>query len=370
KADKFGITVNEPTINLSKVIDRKNEIVSKLIKGLDFLIQKNGIEIIHGEGIYKEPGFVKVGNRDFRSKAIIVATGSSPISLPGLTFDGQKFLSSDHILECREIPAKLDIVGGGVIGIHFAHIFSTLGTEVTVYEALPDILTGIDEEAVALVKRILKRKNINILTGTKFEAANSGGKTLICIGRRSNSPCFTVNEKMETSLPGVYAVGDVVSKKQLAHVAYEQGEIAAENALGGNRTFSYENIPIGIYTDPEIGSVGLTEQEARLRSSSFGGQAKDIKIGKFPFAALGISAAVGEQEGFVKIISDEKDNLLGVHIIGPEATTLIGIATLALRNKLKVGQLANCFQSHPSFPEAIQEAALGALKRGLHSIVS
>jgi len=373
KAEKYGVAAEKVAIDFKKVVERKNEVVQKLVKGLQFLLEKNKIEIIVGAGIVKGPDLVKVGNRDVQSRAVILATGSSPASLPGLSFDRVKFLCSDDLLEYGPIPPKLDIVGGGVIGIHFAMIYSALGSEITIYEALPEILPGIDEEVVATVKRILKRRRVNVLTGVRFDPAQSSGKTLICVGRTPNlkgieelrtkmeGKSIWVNEKMETSVPGVYAAGDLVSKKMLAHVAYEQGYIAAENAMGGNKTFSYDNIPFGIYTNPEIGSVGLTEKEA-------GEKGLTVKVGKFPFAALGIAAAMGEVEGFVKVIADEQGKLLGVHILGAEATSLVGTATLALKNGLKVEQLAGSFQAHPTYPEGLQEAALAALGVSLHSL--
>ena len=163
-------------------------------------------------------------------------------------------------------------------------------------------------------------------------------------------------------MPGVYAVGDVTSKKMFAHVAYEQGELAAENAMGGKRVFSYENIPYGIYTHPEIGSVGMTEQDIRVSGY------QDIRIGKFPFAALGIAAGMGETEGFIKVIADKNGKLLGVHILGPEATTLIGGATIAIKNGISLEKLAETWQAHPSYPEGLQEASLAALKRSLHNL--
>ncbi|MFC1571177.1 dihydrolipoyl dehydrogenase [Candidatus Margulisiibacteriota bacterium] len=377
KAESYGISCS-PSLHLSispsKIVERKNKIVSKIVKGVEFLLSKNKVEVIHGTATVLGPGKVEIkmgnGERGMQNgKKIILATGSSPACLPGTNFDGEKFLCSDDILDhCHKLD-KLDIVGGGVIGLHFAQIYSALGTEVTIHEALPEILPGIDEEVVAMVKRILKRRKINIITNTRFDPAKSCGKTLICIGRipnlkglenlklKTENNKITVDEKQETNIPNIYAVGDLVSPKQFAHVAYEQGVIAAENAMGGNRTFNYDCVPYGIYTHPEIGAVGLTEKEA-----------PNAKVGKFPYAALGIAQAMGEIEGFIKVISDAKGKLLGIHILGAEATTLIGAATIALKNGLTVDQLAETFQGHPSFPEGLHEAALSALKRSLHQI--
>lgn len=378
KSENFGIETEKPSIDLEKVISRKNKIVEKLVKGVEFLLEKNKIELIHGTGKVLEPIKVEItdasGKRfTVNGKRLILATGSSPTCLPGLNFDGEKFLKSDDMLDYYHVPDKLDIVGGGVIGLHFAQIYSTLGTEITIYEALPEILPGIDEEITSTVKRILKRRKVNIITNARFEPALSCGKTLISIGRTPNTAGLEnlnlkmerkrvwVNEKMETSISGIYAIGDLVSKKMFAHVAYEQGIIAAENAMGGNRTFSYDFIPFGIYTEPEIGSVGLTEKEAQEKY-------QNIKVGKFPFAALGIAQAAGEIEGFIKVISEDNGKLLGIHILGPEANNLIGCATLAIKNGLTVDQLAESFQAHPTYPEGLQEASLNALKRSLHII--
>ena len=362
KADSFGISCPTPTIDLANVIERKDQIVAKLIKGVETLLQKNGVEVIQGEGKVVEPGKIEIkntehGTQNTESRKIILATGSSPASIPSVQFDGKQFLTSDDILNLKQVPEKLDVVGGGVIGLHFAYIFSALGSQVTIYEALPEILSGVDDEIVTMVKRILKRKKIEIKTGTKFEAGMSCGKTLICVGRKPAQIGIEVNERMETKTPGVYAVGDVISQKLFAHVAYEQGIVAAENAMGGNKTFSYAYVPYGIYTHPEVAGVGLTEKEAGPKA----------KIGKFPYAALGIAQAMGEVEGFIKVVADENGKLLGVHIIGEEATTLIGAATLALRSGLRVDQLAETFQAHPSYPEGLHEASLAALKRSLHS---
>ena len=376
KAESFGISVGTPTIDLAKVIDRKNTLVAKIVKNLQKLIEQDGIEIIQGTGKVLAADKIEIIKSDGSklsvvSRKLIIATGSAPACLPGLNFDQQQFLCSNDVLELKEVPQQITIVGGGVIGIHFASLYSALGAEVTIYEAMPEILPGIDEEVVAQVKRILGRKKVKVITNTLFDPVKAEGKTLICVGRTPNivglealklkmeKRSVSVNEKMETSAAGVYAAGDVCSRTMLAHVAYEQGVVAAENAMGAARTFNYDCVPIGIYTQPEIGAAGLTEQGAREQGSR-------VKVGRFPFGALGIAQAMGEIEGFIKVVADDKKKILGVHIIGPEATSLIGTACLAIKNNLTVEQLAETFQAHPSYPEGLQEAALATLKRSLH----
>lgn len=370
KSQSFGISAQNILIDPQKIVERKNKIIEKLVKGVEFLLEKNKVEILRGKGTVLSSDIIEILNSDGRklsvvSRKLILATGSSPISLPNMPFDGKQFLSSDDILNLKTVPEKLDIVGGGVIGIQFAYIFSSLGSEVTIYEAMPDILKGVDPEAVTLLKRILARKNITIKTNTRFSKNDSCGTTLICVGRKPNlesiselglkmsGSLIATNEKMETSIKDIYAIGDIASKKMLAHVASEQGIIAAENAMGLERVFSYDFVPYTIYTDPEIAGVGAIEGP---------------KVGKFPYSALGISQAMGDIEGFIKVISDELGKILGVHIIGPGANTLIGAATLAIKNNLTVTQLAETIQAHPSYPEGLQEAALSVLKRSIHII--
>lgn len=380
KAESFGISIGKVSIDLNKVVERKNQIVAKLVKGIELLLEKNQIDLIRGTGKIIEPGKVEVESSGSSklsvvSHKLILATGSSPSCLPGMPFNGQQFLSSDDILSCREIPPKLDIIGGGVIGLHFAFVFSSLGSEVTIYEALPEILPGIDEDIIALAKRILARRKIKIITNTRFKTEDSCGKTLVCVGRIPNTGQLKslplkydgqkiwVNDKMETNLPGVYAIGDLVSHKMFAHVATEQGIVAAENALGQNKSFDYHCVPYTIYTQPEIAGVGVTEQDIPPSADK-----QDIRIGKFPFAALGIAQTMGEIEGFVKVVADKNNRILGVHIIGPEANTIIGSAAICLKNGLTIDQLASTIQAHPSYPEGLQETALNVLKRSLHII--
>ncbi|MBU1867797.1 MAG: dihydrolipoyl dehydrogenase [Candidatus Margulisbacteria bacterium] len=376
KAESLGLSAQNISIDFTKVVARKNEVVAKLVKGLAGLIEKNRIELIKGKGTVLGPDKIEVEKSDGSKLSVvscklILATGSHPATLPGVAHDGKKFICSDEALDLASPPSRLDIIGGGVIGLHFAMIYSSLGTAVTIYEAQPEILPGVDDEIVAMTRRLLKRKKVEVKTGTFFNPKETGDVSLICVGRTPNLAGLEtlklkldgkrvwVNEKMETSLPGIYAVGDLVSLKQFAHVGYEQGMIAAENALGGNRTYNYDCVPYGIYTQPEIAGVGLTEKEARATQPH-------IKTGKFPFGALGIAQAMGEIEGFVKFVADENGKILGVHIIGPEATALIGMATLAIKNNLSIEQFGATFQAHPSYPEGMQEAAEAALARALH----
>jgi dihydrolipoamide dehydrogenase len=378
KAQTFGIKCEQPSLDIEKVIDRKNQVVEKVVKGVEFLLAKNKVDIINGTAKVLAPGKIEIEKKDgtkqtAESEKLILATGSSPAGIPNLAIDGKQYVSSDDILEYRRVPQKLDVVGGGVIGLHFAYIYSSLGTQVNIHEALPEILPGIDEEVIMRVKRILKRRNISIHTGARFSAEMSCGMSMVCVGRVPNIDGINdlnlkmerksvwVNEKMETSIPGIYAVGDLASKKLFAHVAYEQGTVAAENALGGNRSFTYDCVPYAIYIHPEVAAVGLTEKEAREKHG-------EIKVGRYPYSALGIAQAMGEPEGFIKVICDKDQKLLGVHIFGAEATTLIGSATIALKNKLSVNQLADTFQAHPSYPEGLQEAALHTLSRALHAL--
>lgn len=358
RAGLLGIEIGDSKIDFQKVMARKERVVAKLRKGIEFLLKKNKVEVIQGEGKLLEDGKVEIGKSSVESKKVILAIGSSPISL------GKKFLYSDHLLSWKEeIPKKLNIVGGGVIGAHFASIYSSLGSEITIYEMQPDILPGFDKDVVEAVRAILKKKKVNVLTNTAFNPAETGGITLICVGRTPNTierKNIIVNEKMETSIPGVYAIGDVTGISMLAHVASAQGIVAAENAMGKESKMDYAAIPCTIYTHPEIGTVGLTEEAARAKH--------EISVGKFPFSALGHANAIGEIEGFIKVVADKKSGkILGVHIVGAQASSVLGTASLAMANGLTVEQLTKAIFAHPSMPEGLFEAGLGALNRSLHS---
>ncbi|OGC04783.1 dihydrolipoyl dehydrogenase [candidate division WOR-1 bacterium RIFOXYA12_FULL_43_27] len=365
RAGLLGIEISDPKIDFQKVMARKERVVNKLRKGIEFLLKKNNVEVIYGEGTLLEDGGVEVKRVDsskerVESRKIILATGSYPIALPNVPFDGKKFISSNDLLSWKdEIPKKLNIVGGGVIGVHFASIYSSLGSEITIFEAQPDILPGFDHDLVDAVRSILKRKKVTVLTNTNFKPEEAKGTTLISIGRKPNAK-VTVNEKMETETKNVYAIGDVTGISMLAHVASAQGIVAAENAMGKDSKMDYNAIPCTIYTHPEIGTIGLTEEAARAKH--------EISIGRFPFSALGHANAIGETEGFFKIIAEKKSGkILGVHIVGAQASSVLGIASLAMANNLTVEQLARTIFAHPSIPEGLFEAGLNTLGIGIHS---
>ncbi len=377
KSSLLGIETGDIKIDFQKVVARKERVVNKLRKGIEFLLKKNNVEVIFGEGKLLEDGKVEISTAESRkllaeSRKLILAMGSSPTPLPNITIDGKRFVSSDSLLSWKdEIPKKLNIVGGGVIGIHFAAIYSSLGSEITIYEAKPDILPGFDNDIVEAVRSILKRKKVKIITNTTFDPKEAEGTTLICVGRTPNTRGIInsklkiehknvcVNKKMETSIPGVYAIGDITGESMLAHVASAQGIVAAENAMGKDSKMNYHAIPCTIYTHPEIGTIGLTEDQAKEKH--------ELSVGKFPFAALGHANAIGQIEGFIKVIANKESGIiLGVHIVGASASSILGVASLAMSNNFIIEQFTNVIYAHPSLPEGLFEAGLDSINKSLH----
>lgn len=386
-AQEFGLEIRDISFSLGKIIERKNKVVGTLVKGIKGLFKGSGIELLEGRGMVLGHGRVKVVLRDGSEKEIeadkiIIATGSRPLNISSFPFDGERILSSDDILELKEVPKSLIIIGAGVIGCEFANIFRSLGTEITMVEMMPHSVSTEDEEISEMLERELKKRKIKLILNTKVEkvvredegvvATLTDGseiraeKILVSIGRAFNTDDIgleesginkgkrgeiLVNDKMETNIPGIYAIGDVTGGIMLAHVASTEGLVAVENALGGNRSIDYKVVPSGIFTSPEIGSVGLREKDAREKGY-------DIKIGRFPFRALGKAHASGEISGMVKIIADAKDDkILGVHIIGPHATDLIHEAALAIKMGATAKDIAHTIHAHPTFSEAIMEAS-------------
>ena len=323
----------------------------------------------------------------------IIATGSRPLQIDTFPFDGKRIISSDDAVNLNEIPKSLIIIGAGYIGCEYASIFRDLGSEVTILEKLPGALSSEDAEIAEIFERELKKKKIRLHTGVVVEkvVVNDGGvlitlrggkelsaeKTLVSVGREFNSSgigieeigitkgvCgeIMVNDRMETNISGIYAIGDVTGGMMFAHVASRQGCIAAKNAMGGDERIDYRVVPSAIFTSPEIASVGLREQQANDKGIK-------VTIGRFPFRVLGKAQAIGEIEGIIKILSDSvSDRVLGVHIIGPHASDLIHEAALAMRNGLTSRDIAETIHAHPTLSEGLKEAAEDVYGEAIHTL--
>lgn len=399
RASEFGVEISgEVGYNLAKIRERKDKVVSLQVKGVRALFKSWGITLIMGRGSILSPDVVRAVQKDgttqdIKSDKIIIATGSKPARIPIFPFDGEAVLTSDDAVQMKSVPKSLLIVGAGVIGCEFAFIYRAFGAEVTMVEMLPRALSTEDEEISAIIERELKKAKIKLFTNVRVEKTektaegimlsklSDGGeiaveKVLVSIGRNMNSEKIglealgvrtgkrgeiTVNEKMETNVPGVYAIGDVVGTMMLAHVASHQGLIAAENALGGNARMDYTVIPAGIFTMPEAGSVGLREKQALENGLK-------IKVGRFAYRGLGRAHAMGEITGMVKVISDqETDKVLGVHICGAHATDIIHEGALAIQKGVTADELGSLIHAHPTLSEAVMEAAEDVHGMAIHT---
>ncbi|HHY58991.1 MAG TPA: dihydrolipoyl dehydrogenase, partial [Clostridia bacterium] len=360
-AAAFGINVDGFSLDFRRVMYRKQEIVTNLVKGIEFLFSRHKIQLFHGTGRIVAPGTVEIvyadGNAEqLNGKNIIIATGSEPALITSLGYNGRTVITSNEALELEEIPKSLLIIGGGVIGCEFASIFHAFGTEITIVEAMPGILPLVDDEISRRLQMLMKNRGMTIKTKAMITSVTEGDgqvvatldngeeiaaeKVLISIGRTFNTGGLglenvgvatgpkgeiIVDEYLRTNVPGIYAIGDVTNKIQLAHVASAQGIVAVEHIMGGTRAMDYSVVPSCIFTMPEVGCVGLTSQEAKEKGIK-------TKVGKFPFTALGKARCIEETDGVVKIITDaETDQVLGVHILGPHATDLIAEAALAVQ---------------------------------------
>jgi len=395
--DKFGIELNGSiTPNMSKIIDRKNKVVSTQVKGIRGLFKSWGVNLKEGRGVLISPNEIEVTSREGNKEnvvadKIIIATGSRPAQIPTFPFDGSKIISSTEALELTEIPKSLLIVGAGVIGCEFACIYRELGTEVTIVEMLPRAVTTEDYEISELLEKELKKKKIKLITNIKVEKVDvrddgvhallsdgkelTAEKVLVSIGRAFNSDNIgleavginkgkrgeiTVNNRMETNIPGVYAIGDVTGGILLAHIASKQGLVAAKNAMGIDSEIDYRVVPAAIFTSPEIASVGIRQHQAEEKGLKF-------RTGHFQFRALGKAHAMGEITGFIKIISEESsDRIIGAHIIGPHASDLIHEAAIAIKKGLTVRDIAETIHAHPTLSEGIMESAEDVHGEAIH----
>jgi dihydrolipoamide dehydrogenase len=405
QASEWGVTIpsGTPTINMTQVHTRKDKIVDGLTKGIAFLFKKNKITWIKGTARLAGPGKIDVFEGDkqtLEAKEIILATGSSPRSVPAVTIDHTRIITSDEAIHLKDVPKSLVIMGSGAVGVEFASIYRRFGSEVTIIELVKRLVPVEDEAVSAELEKSFKKQGITVLTGTKvtkatatssgvtIEAEGPDGKTqkisadmlLVATGRgpvttglcaedagiKMERGYIKVDELYRTSVPGVSAIGDVITlgtgvHPQLAHVSSMEGIITAERIAGKDvQPLNYDHVPGCTYCDPEIGSVGLTEAQAKERGY-------DVRIGTFPFGVLGRARMAGELEGFVKIVADKKyDEVLGVHMIGLRSTELVAEAVLALRLECTVEELIKTIHAHPTFSEAVGEAAHAAHGAAIH----
>ncbi len=397
EADTLGINVAAPVLDIVKAQERKQKVVDSNSKGVEFLFKKNKVTGIHGTGRITGPHEVEVegadGKTTYGAKFIMIATGSVPRDVPIAPTDGERVLNSDHVLELQRVPASIAVLGAGAVGTEFASIYTSFGSKVTLIEMLPRILPIEDEEVSAELQKALRKRKIDVLTGTKCLSVErtetgvrlnlEGGKTstveaellLVAIGRRPvtenlglealgiglDRGYVKVDSLMRTAVPHIYAIGDVINTPWLAHVATAEGILAVEHMAGlPVQPINYDRVPSCTYCDPEVASVGLTEAKARERGY-------DVAVGKFPFTALGKAKVIGKTAGFVKVVRETKyDEVLGVHIIGAHATDLIAEACVALQMEGTDEELMRTMHAHPTMSEAVMEAAHAAHGGAIH----
>jgi len=392
-AATMGIDVTSATPDWSKIQARKNAVVDGFRKGLTGLIKSHKVEILPGRAIVTAPNQIKIetdtGPMQIQADKIILATGSQPIQIPTIPFDGQTVISSKEALSLQQIPSSMVIVGGGVIGCEMACVYAAMGTKVTIVEALSRLIPMEDQWVGRLMEREFKKLGIDSLTNQKVTSVDKTGtpakvvlengqtinaeKVLISVGRKSvvdeetkealslqmNDSAITVNEKLETNVPGVYAIGDAVGTTFLAHGAFAEAEVAAANATGGNEKIAdYSLIPRAVYTFPEIASVGKTEETCN-------DQGLDISIGRSFFKANGRSVAHNETVGEIRVVRDNSTNkIIGVTVVGAMATELIGAARALIGSMEKITELSF---PHPTISEVLKEAAEDAFGLSLHN---
>ncbi|MFY9270333.1 MAG: dihydrolipoyl dehydrogenase [Candidatus Manganitrophaceae bacterium] len=400
QAEAFGIQVENVRADFGQAIDRSKKVTQKLHAGLQHVMKKNKVDIFTGVGKIVASDRIEIsgsdGNKAIRGKKMIVATGTRVKSLPGLAVDGRRVLTSDDALLLRELPKSIAIIGGGAIGVEFAYVYSVYGVKVTMIEMMPSLLPMEDRDVTTLLERSFKKRGIDILTQSRISAikdqngafvidlqTEAGGTTvsveaiLVAVGRTPNTEgiglesigvamdekrrLIQVDERMRTNVPNVFAVGDVTTRPALAHGAMAQGVSVVESIAGIERPpVDLLNIPNAVYCHPEVASVGLTEEKAREAGY-------EIKVAKFPFTANGRAIALGDTEGFVKIVADAKyGEILGAHLIGPEATELIGEFVLARTVEATAHELRAAVHPHPTLSEAVMEAGGALFGEAIH----
>lgn len=396
-AEEFGVTVDNFSFALKKAMERKNSVVDKLRGGVEGLLKGNKVEVIKGSGLI-EGGTkgcfkINVGSETVEARNIIIATGSEPLLIPDLKIDRENVLTSTEALNLTQVPESMLIVGGGVMGCEFASIFSQFGCKVTIVEQLGRILASEDKQIARPVEKKFKNSGLEILTGStvkNVEVANGKvtstlddgteiitEKVLVTVGRSFNtsdigletigvklegSGAIKVSDSMKTTVDGVYAVGDVVGGMLLAHVASKEGEVAVDNIVDESSSMDYSAVPICIFTDPEVASVGMKEKDAKS-------DGKDVNIGRFSYLSGSKAMCMGASDGIVQIITDTDTGVvLGGAIVGEHATDLIGEVALAVKNGLKARDIYETIHAHPTLPEMVMEAAEDTLGMAIHKI--
>jgi dihydrolipoyl dehydrogenase len=400
---EHGVKTGKVSLDLAAMMARKDQVVSDLTKGIAFLFKKNAVTAVHGTARIAGAGVVEVAGvdgdaeiRTLRAGKILIATGSEVAPLPGVDIDEERIVSSTGALALSKVPKRLVVVGGGYIGLEMSSVWQRLGAEVTVVEFLDSIVPAMDAEVAKHLQRALKKQGIAFRLGTKVAGANVSGSgvtlslepaaggdaeafkcdvVLVSIGRRpftdglgldeigvTRDPrgFITVDDRFETSIPGIFAIGDVIPGPMLAHKAEDEGVVAVEMMTGQSGHINYDAIPAVVYTAPEASSVGRSEEQ--LKTDGI-----DYNVGKFPFMANSRARANGDTDGFVKILADAKtDAVLGVHIIGPDAGTLIAELALAMEFGASAEDIARTCHAHPTLNEAVKEAALATAGRAVH----
>tara|TARA_Y100000389_G_scaffold180086_1_gene194662 strand:+ start:1431 stop:2831 length:1401 start_codon:yes stop_codon:yes gene_type:complete len=404
KAKNFasqGIEVGDVKLNLDKMMKNKDKAVTILTKGVEFLFKKNKVTYFKGTGSFKSKNEILVKDEKkkeivIEAEKVIISTGSLPVSLPGIEFDEKLILSSTGALDLKKVPKKMVVIGGGYIGLEMGSVWSRLGSEVHVIEFLDHITPGMDKEVSLEFMKILKKQGINFHMQTKVETVKKKNNSvlistlnkdekkqdfdcdvvLVSVGRKPNTNNLNldsigieldekkrikIDKNFKTNVDNIYAIGDVIEGPMLAHKAEDEGIAVAENIAGQSGHVNYETIPGVVYTTPEVATVGKTEEQ--LKESN-----KKYKIGKFSFMANSRAKAIDEAEGFVKILADaETDKVLGAHIIGPHAGELIAEIGIAMEFGASSEDIARTCHAHPTFSEAVKEAALSVDKRAIHS---
>jgi len=401
----IGITIpGKPVLDMAKLQAWKGGVVGKLTSGVRTLLKANHVEIIEGQATLGKPGpdghritvAAKTGEQTIIAKNVVLATGSRPFEIPGFRIDQQRIIDSTGALALTAVPPRLIVIGGGYIGLELGMCYAKFGSKVTVVEALPRLLGTMDKDCVAVVERKLRKMGVEVLLNTKAQgwedkgdravltvelkdgktAAIDADKILLAIGRRPNSEHLGLDQAgvavakggfvladdhLRTNVAGIYAIGDLIGGMMLAHKATKEGEVVAEVIAGHHAAFDVRTIPAVVFTDPEISSTGLTEDEARAKGHT------ELKIGKFPFAALGRALSVNDTEGFVKVIADARTGeLVGVHIAGNGGSDLISEATLAIEMGAVADDLRLTIHPHPTLSEAMMEAAAVAMGEAIH----